>query len=76
MCVLQVQAALVSLSAGSHEANTVQKAVLLWTFQSSALARRGEGLGVEEQGENTEDCFVPTIHKQFQRSSVTAPLLW
>lgn len=55
--------------------NPVQEAILLWTFQLSSLACRVRGV-VGEGWEVAEDPFVPIIHRVFNNTTITAPLLW
>ena len=57
------------------EPNSVQKSILLWTFQSSSFATRVKGV-VGEDWENKDDPFTPIIHHIFNKNTITAPLLW
>lgn len=55
--------------------NTVQQAILLWTFQTSAHRNRVCGI-VGEGWDVAEDPFAPTIHRLFNKATISAPLLW
>lgn len=58
--------------------NILQEAVLLWSFQQTAHARRVRGV-VDEgwsagRGDEEEVNFSPTIYKQFDKNVIHAPL--
>ncbi len=55
--------------------NSVQQAILLWTFQMCAYGSRVCGV-VGEAWEVAEDAFAPIIHHAFNKATVSAPLLW
>ena len=60
--------------------NVLHEAVLLWSYQQTAHAHRVGGV-VEEgwgagQVEEEEEHFSPTIYGEFDRNTITAPLLW
>ena len=74
--VLQVLG--VSKKAGSL--NFLQEAVLIWSYQQTAHARRVAGVVDDSWGagqvEEEEEHFSPTIYRQFDKNTIHAPLLW
>lgn len=62
------------MSDESHTPNTVQEAILFWTFQQSALDARVRGVASEDWVGH-DDQFAPITHRVFFRGSVSAPLL-
>ena len=67
-----------SLPTGSL--NVLQEAVLMWSYQQTAHARRVAGVVDDSWGagqvEEEEEHFSPTIYRQFDKNTIHAPLLW
>ena len=64
----------------SESPNLLHRAILFWSFQQTAHASRVEGVvgegWMEGRGEEEEENFSPTIYKQFDKNTITAPFLW
>lgn len=60
---------------GVGGANSVQQAIVLWTFQLPAHKQRVSGV-VGEDWDMAEDPFSPIIHHTFNKATISAPLLW
>jgi hypothetical protein len=77
-CVIQPTKVLgVSKKAGSL--NFLQEAILIWSYQQTAHARRVAGVVDDSWGagqvEEEEEHFSPTIYRQFDKNTIHAPLL-
>ena len=55
--------------------NSLQEAILFWTFQVSAFATRVRGV-VGEGWAPADDPFTPIVHHVFNKTNITAPFLW